>query len=139
MMRLDEAVRKYVGKPFRHQGRDPEHGVDCVGALVLGARDCGMDWVLSHDSTGYARNPGRGQLEARLFAAFGPPIPKEMMRPGDVVAIDFYGMSRHVGVIGSHNGRLTIIHAMSRPPRIVENGIDERWNRYIKAVYRVSA
>lgn len=131
--RLDLAARKYVGVPFLHQGRNPSVGVDCVGLAKQVILDCGLHALAEHDLTAYARNPNGGELERRMQAAFGPPVPE--LAPGCLVTIDFYGQSRHVGIIGDHSGRLTLIHAYGRPPRVIEHGIDEKWRRRITGIY----
>lgn len=133
--RLDIAARKYLGVKFLHQGRNPDIGVDCVGLASLVAKDCGLHWLSEHDLTTYARNPNGGELERRMMAAFGPPVYE--LSPGCLVTIDFFGQSRHVAVLGEHNGRLTMIHAYGRPPCVVEHGIDDKWLRRITGIYSV--
>lgn len=134
--RLDIAARRYVGVAFLHQGRNPDIGVDCVGlAKIVAVDDCGLHWLAQHDLTNYARNPNGGELERRIQAAFGPPVSE--LSPGRLVTIDFYGQSRHVGIVGEHNGRLTLIHAYGRPPSVVEHGLDEKWRRRITGIYEV--
>lgn len=135
-MRLDEAARRYIGVKFLHQGRNPGIGVDCVGLASVVAKDCGLHWLAEHDLTTYARNPNGGELERRMRAAFGPPV-RELL-PGYLVTIDFYGQSRHVGIVSlMEDGRIGLIHALGSPPEVVEHGIDERWRRRISGIYRV--
>lgn len=135
--RLDLAARKYIGVSFKHQGRNPEIGVDCVGLAAIVISDCGLDWLAKHDLTTYARNPNGGELERRMVAAFGATVNE--IAPGRLVTIDFYGQSRHVGIVGEHNGRLTLIHSYGRPPRVIEHGIDAKWRRRITGIYEVRA
>lgn len=133
--RLDLAARKYVGTTFLHQGRDPSVGVDCVGLASVLLKECGLHELASHDLTTYASNPNGGELERRMQAAFGAPV-KELA-PGCLVTIQFYGPTRHVAIVGEYNGRLTLIHAYGRPPRVIEHGIDDKWRRRITGIYRV--
>lgn len=133
--RLDIAARKYVGVPFMHQCRNPAVGVDCVGLAKIVAIDCGLHALAEHDLTTYQRNPNGGELERRMQAAFGPQV--RDLAPGRLVTIDFYGKSRHVGIVGEDNGRLTLIHAYGRPPRVIEHGIDAKWRRRITGIYTV--
>lgn len=133
-MRLDEAARHYLGTPFLHQGRDATCGIDCIGLLVLAAKDSGLNALASHDFNGYARNPAGQVLESRLSAAL---VRVDDLKPGDIVSVDFFGKTRHVGIIGEHNGRLTIIHTYNRPAKVIEHGLDEKWIRRIKGIYRV--
>lgn len=135
MMRLDIAARSYLGVPFLHQGRNPAVGIDCVGLLVLAARDCGLHELAAQDFTAYDRNPAMGQLESRLQAALGNPL--RVLTPGCVVSVDFFGQTRHVGIIGEDAGRLTIIHTYNRPAMVIEHGIDAKWLRRITGAYRV--
>lgn len=133
--RLDLAARKYVGTTFLHQGRDPSVGVDCVGLASVLLKECGLHELASHDLTTYARNPNGGELERRMQAAFGPPV--KDLAPGCLVTIQFYGPTRHVAIVGEYNGRLTLIHAYGRPPRVIEHSIDDKWRRRITGIYRV--
>ena len=133
-MRLDIAARAYLGTPFRHQGRNPALGIDCVGLLVCAANDCGHS--TEADATDYGRDPVNGVLQARLLAAFGPALPSAAMQPGDVAAIAFAGAVRHVGVIGEHTDGLSLIHTNSAVGRVTEAQIDARWQRRIVAIYR---
>lgn len=135
-MRLDIAARKYIGVPFLHQGRNPAAGLDCVGLAKQIFMDCGLHEIAAYDLTTYARNPNGGELERRMRAAFGESV-KELS-PGCLVTIDFYGQARHVGIVSLMNdGRLGIIHAYGRPPRVIEHGIDAKWRRRITGIYRV--
>jgi cell wall-associated NlpC family hydrolase len=134
MPRLDEAARRYLGVPFKHQGRDPAVGIDCVGLGQLACRDCG---VAVPDWTDYARHPHAGLLESRLRAVFGPP--HSDMQPGDIVAMRFAGDRgpvRHVGIVGEHPHGLSLIHTDSRLGRVVEHRIDDHWRARIAGVYR---
>lgn len=137
VIRLDEAARQYLGVRFRHQGRNPATGIDCVGLLVLSAAACGLSGLAEHDLTGYARDPHGGLLESRLRAAFGEPVPN--MRPGDVVAMAFPHVVRHVGIVGAYpHGGLSLIHTYSNERQVIEHRLDERWLRLIRSAYRVS-
>jgi cell wall-associated NlpC family hydrolase len=137
-LRLDLAARAYVGTPFLHQGRDPGVGIDCVGLVTLAVRDCGLTHLLPHDFTAYAKDPANGELERRLEAAFGSAT-HCCLHVGDVVAIDFKGQARHVGLIGVYEGRPTLIHTYRTPARVIEHGLDAKWARRITGVYRVEA
>lgn len=131
---LDVAARRYLGVPFLHQGRDPSVGVDCVGLLHLAVRDCGHHALLSHDITSYDRNPANGELESRLRVAL---VPVDELSAGCVATFNFFGQTRHVGIIGSVAGRLTLIHAYGRPNKVIEHGLDDKWRRRISGIYRV--
>lgn len=132
------AARAYLGVPFLHQGRNPDVGIDCIGLLVLAARDCGLA-LDEHDRCNYPRNPSGGLLEQHLRAAFGAPAAG--LLPGDVVAIRYCGPVRHVGIVGELKGTLTLIHTSAAPSvgRVTEHLINANWRRRIANAYRVIA
>lgn len=125
-----EIARSYLGTKWVHQGR-ARHGMDCVGLLVLA-------FGLS-DVADYGRDPHDNRLEGRLRAQFGPPVPKETMRPGDVVAMAFPRVVRHVGIVGDHPDGLSLIHADSMLKRVTEHRLDGPWLKRIRFVYRPEA
>ena len=132
--RLDIAARAYLGVPFLHQGRNPAVGIDCVGLLVLAARDCGLHELAAHDFTHYAQHPANGELESRLGSALHACA---CLLPGRVVSLDFKGQARHVGIVGEQGGRLTLIHTYSKPAKVIEHGLDAKWLRRISGIYAV--
>jgi cell wall-associated NlpC family hydrolase len=132
-MRLDEAARLFMGIPFRHQGRDPLIGLDCIGLVILAGQLCDKDFV-SADQTDYGRDPHAGLLEGRMLTALGKPV--NGMEPGDIVAIDFKGVIRHVGIVGDGQHGLTLIHTNGHVGRVTEARIDAKWAKRIKRTYR---
>lgn len=129
---MTEAVqraRALLDVPWRHQGRDPAVGLDCVGLIVRALE-------LTEDYTAYGRDPHQGQLEAELQRRFGAALPVEQMQPGDVVAMAFAGPVRHVGLVADSTLGLTLIHTDSNVGKVTEHLIDARWMRRIRGVYR---
>lgn len=132
-MTLSEAARTLLGVPFRHQGRDPSVGIDCVGLLRCAGDLIGWGLYV-YDCDDYARDPHDGVLEGHLQTAFGPPV--SGLQVNDIVAMAYGRPIRHVGIIGTDGERLTLIHTSQQVGRVVEHGIDPRWLRRIKRVYR---
>lgn len=137
ILRLDLAAREFLKVPFRHQGRDPAIGLDCIGLLCVAAYRLGVNlWV--HDDPSYARNPANGILEQRLQQAFGSR--SRQLEPGCVVAIDFKGQTRHVGIVGEYAyGGLSLIHTSSSSKWVAENRLSDPWARRITGVYALEA
>lgn len=129
-----EAARSYVGVRWRHQGRSLR-GVDCGGLVFLALRDAGRDPV---DSQAYGRSPYRGSLESVLQANFGEPLPKDMLRAGDVPLFRFNNdKPSHVAVVANHpQGGFSMIHAFAQMRKVVEHRIDEEWFGNMVEVYR---
>lgn len=140
-MKLHEAARAYLGVPFRHQGRNPAVALDCIGLLVVAGRDVGLPVDL-YDRTDYGKDPVDGTLECHLTAAFGNPVARNprsvsQLQPDDIVAMDYAGAIRHVGIVGEACGRLTLIHTSEGiVNRVTEHGIDAKWLGRIAAIYR---
>jgi len=136
-MKLDNAARLFLDTPFRHQGRTLEVGIDCIGLLVFAAMCCGLPQV-DGDTTSYGRDPHDGQLEGHLSALFGPMLPADEMQPGDIAAIRFGSVIRHVGIVGEHPQGLSLIHTNMAVGRVTEARIDAKWRRRVAGVYRVN-
>ncbi|MBV7475403.1 NlpC/P60 family protein [Pseudoxanthomonas sp. PXM05] len=134
VIRLDEAARQWLGVPFAHQGRT-EWALDCVGLLVMAARGAGIP---IQDRTDYPPAPNADALDQRLQEQLGEPVSKDGIRPGDIVTIKFNWQPRHVGIVGEHDGRLTLIHTSFGVGRVTEHAINDAWLRRIHRVYRVS-
>lgn len=113
-------ARSYLDTPFRHQGRLPGVGIDCVGVFICLARE--MRWVAEDfDITGYRRVPDGHTLVHHLHDHFDE-IPKEAMRPGDFLCVAFDKHPHHVGVVADYpHGGLGMIHASSRSGKVVEH------------------
>lgn len=125
-------AREYLGTPFHHQGRSYA-GIDCVGLLVH-AYEIPEEFVPD-----YPRDPYDGKLEAALEAVFGPPMYPDQteLEPGDVVAMAYAGVIRHVGIIGHHpQYGLTLIHTDSGIGKVVEHPLTYRWANRIKRIFR---
>lgn len=132
-MTLSEAARAYLGVPFRHQGRNPAVGLDCVGLLVVAGCAIGLPVEL-HDCHNYGRDPSDGLLDRHLASAFGAPV-ATMLRD-DVVSIHYAGPARHVGIVGQVGDRLTLIHTSQGLGKVVEHGIDAKWLGRVHRIYR---
>lgn len=134
-MRLDEAARGLLGVPFRHQGRNPAIGIDCIGLIVVAGLRAGLAFP-AFDSTAYSEDPALGLLEAHLSAALGTPVAKDSLQAGDIVSIDYKGETRHVGIVAEHPHGLSLIHTNMAVGEVTEARINEKWLRRIVGVYR---
>jgi len=138
-------ARQFLGVPFKHQGRNPELGIDCVGLGVLYLRALG---VHIRDRTDYGRDPD-GTLRATLCRALGQPVAEgpgswQRAQPGDVLSIRFASLGhvpeRHVAIASEMYGQPALIHADNSPTikKVCEHLMDERWKARVIGVWRVA-
>lgn len=134
-----EELRKCVGKPWIHQGRDPRHGLDCAGLGKLWAELRGYK---PRDRKNYGRDPD-GSLYAEICRVLGPPVALgegafAKAETGFMAMLQYTrNAPRHVGVITEFQAAPYILHADSRERKIVEHPIDRRWAKRIVGVWRV--
>ncbi|MBL4801350.1 MAG: C40 family peptidase [Emcibacter sp.] len=126
--RIFLTARACVGHPFRHQGRDPETGLDCVGLIVYVAKTLGLS---GFDLTDYKKIPGREAISRYANAAGFEPRPKADMAPGDVVILKFGRYIEHSAIVSDRG----IIHACEKYGRVVEHSLNEEWRTRISAAY----
>ncbi len=124
--RIISAASAYLGTRWHHQGRSTA-GVDCIGLLVLTARDLGLTVL---DETGYSRQPDGRQLQAALEKHLQPIAEPE---PGAVLLMRFEREPQHVALMADGGD---IIHAYAMARKVVRHRLDAIWSRRIVAVYR---
>lgn len=136
------AARGYLGAPFQHQGRSRE-GMDCVGLLVMVARDLGIQHA---DFTAYSRNPSpRKMLEAlavscdRVSGVVGASLERDLSawddsRPGDIVVFWFSDVTRPQHV--AFRSQRGMLHTWGSVGRVVEHGLTEWWRERVHSVWR---
>ena len=107
-------ARACVGVRFRAQGRDPAHGLDCVGlaAHALGRAAPG----------GYAPRGDGGGLEPGLRDAGLAPIAPMAARAGDLLVVAAGPAQRHLvlltdgGFVHAHAGLRRVVETPGAPP-----------------------
>lgn len=119
------AARRFIGCPWRHQGRSGE-GVDCLGLVLLVAHELELT---DFDTRDYARQATDESMLQQCREHLVE-IPRAMARPGDVPVMRF-GTNRHIGIFGDYvHGGLSLIHAFSQAPRrVVEHRFNDDWLR----------
>jgi cell wall-associated NlpC family hydrolase len=127
--RVIAAARTCLGTPFRHQGRLPDRGLDCVGVIVVAARALGM---APADYRDYGRLPQGGLLEARLATAGLKAVDPAAAGPGDVLVFTFERWPRHVGLKTDRG----LLHAWAQRRRVVEHSMTADWLARISGAFR---
>jgi cell wall-associated NlpC family hydrolase len=124
------AARSMLGVRFHHQGRHPEHGVDCAGLAVCAAAKCGF---IADDHTNYQRQPAVSDFLATL-AKNCERIPRGEEQPGDLLIFEFDNNPQHLAILTQPN---RIIHAYALLRKVVEHDIDATWHAKLRAVFRI--
>lgn len=115
------SARSYIGTKFKLYGREPHHGLDCVGLLYRVGTDLGIPLK---DSLDYSRKPEAAKIEAALqqyTRAVTSPVP----RNGQVLKIRQFMFPMHLGFLCVENGRMTVINANSKKGAVVEDPFKE--------------
>lgn len=122
-------ARRWLGAPFRHQGRSRETGVDCLGLVLSVGRALGFDLA---DAPAYTRQPDaaalRAGLERHLLA-----VAPEAVRPGDILLMSIRRSPQHLGLLTEAGG---IIHVHAAAGKVVEHDLGSRWGGLVVAAYR---
>lgn len=124
-MVVAEAYR-WLGTPWRHQGRRRGIGCDCIGfiggvALMLSFPSA-RKWVSDLTTKGYGRQPDAGMLRAACNRHLVPVTDPE---PGDIYCMAYEGQPKHFAIL-SRLGY--VLHAYAFAPRMVcEMPLDGVW------------
>lgn len=124
---IASVARAWVGVPFQHQGRN-RFGVDCVGLLVVVARELGIP---HRDFVSYGLRSRSGLMESLLAEAGLARIPIDAAVAGDVLSFwwEARGVPYHAAVVAERDGHRTIVHAVMDTGRVVETTLSGRWLR----------
>ena len=126
------AARSYVGVPWRHLGR-ARTGVDCIGLVLLAARDVGVDLP---DPAPYAREPQGTRL---LEGIVGHAARVSEVRAGDVLLFRMGLYGGHVGIASTHPawGVPACLHAYAPRRQVVEQPMDDELRTALIGVFRL--
>lgn len=138
------AARRYVGVRFRHQGRSEQIGLDCLGLLMLVARDLGLHsrskerpLLGTLDRNDYSLLPDGGCLKAMLDEHLTPLRVTELAE-GDVLLLTLDGNPQHLAIASTlADGRSGIIHAYRQAGKVVEHQFASPWTDSVAAAYRL--
>lgn len=124
MMEVVQEARKWLGVPWRHQGRD-HNGIDCAGLIIKVAHGLGIS---SFDCSGYGLTPDGESLRAELERH----VDAKPARIGSIVLLRFISAPQHLAILTD----IGLIHAYARAGRVIETSFDERWRRRVVGFYR---
>lgn len=124
------AARRWVGVPFRHQGRT-RAGVDCLGMVIGVAEEIGARVPARvREARGYERQPNAGELRAGLDALMVPRA-RSGAGPGSVLLMAYGRTPQHLGVVTARRGEeLVVVHVTEKMGR----GVEHRLGRDLRVV-----
>ena len=117
-------ARKWLGTPWRHQGRVIGHGCDCAGLVVCVGRALGM---------GDYRLPYRREAQPEeMGAALNEHLDRvKRIEPGNVLWFAIAGVPRHLAIATDEG----MIHAYQTIGNVAEHRIDHAWMRRLVRIY----
>lgn len=128
-----EAAREQIGRPFRHQGRRPETGFDCIGLVLYAYSTAGHSHIMSKDRRGYGRLPVGNVLRDAIEQVFDR---TDMPSPGDIAVFAFAKSAQHVGIV-TEIGLCHSHNPQGGDHKVVEHALDERWMRHLVGFYKL--
>lgn len=122
-------ARRYIGTPYRHQGRLIDVGLDC-GGLILGVGKA-LNLLEWDAQPVYGRQPTGMEMQA-LCNEYLDLCAWEDRRAGNIGLFAFLGEPQHLGIL---SGEGTVIHVYAAVRRCVEHRLDDVWTNRLRAVY----
>ena len=126
------AARQCLGTPFRHQGRVPGVGLDCLGLILHVGAAVGCPLAAPR---AYAHDPAQYNLLAGADANHCLERVRDLseLQAGDILMIRVGAHVRHMAI---YTGG-TMIHVWGGGVnKVCEHGLDLRWRRMVIAAYR---
>lgn len=120
-------ARTWLDTPFVHQHRAKGIGVDCAGLVIGVSRELGLV-AKDFDVTAYPTTPDGTTLLA-ICDRFMTRVPMNLLRPGNVLVIQFQTKPQHLGIVGDYlYGGLSLIQAQGagNGGRVTEWRLEER-------------
>lgn len=132
-------ARKWIGTPYKHQGKTLGRACDCAGILIGVARNL-FDIEDNFDSR-YGHNPNNWTLKQELDNA-SMLIHKsstDNIEIGDItlMSLNQLQIPHHVGIISDYSDQsFGLIHCYSSIGRVVEHRMNDVWKNRILHLYR---
>ena len=136
--KIVEVARGLIDTRWRHQGRDPEKGLDCVGLVIWVGWELGLV-PRDFDFGGYRRQPD-GKALARALGQQAVEKSWTDREPGDIVLLRDISTvwPCHMGLLATRPGSQypTLIHSWAKiRRRVVEVRFDEEWQSRMVGLY----
>jgi cell wall-associated NlpC family hydrolase len=110
-----------LGVTFRHQGRNPSVGLDCVGLAVTVAKMVGLD---PYDTSSYSRRPDGSKFLEHFSRAGCKRKPILEAKPGDLIIFKESSYPCHVAILGYDD---FMIHSFILRRKVVREKLAGIW------------
>lgn len=128
-LKIVQEARRWLGTPFRHQGRIRGRAVDCVGLPLCVMRDLGIaDWT--EDFKVYPRQP----MTDRVLEVCRERLNEKQFKdvqPGDILVFRAPTVACHTGIASN----IGVIHAYAPARKVVEHRIDQEWEEKLAGCF----
>lgn len=122
------AARAELGTRYHHQGRVSGLGMDCLGLLVVAAKQIGVTFA---DASGYPRMPtGKSLMDVIKSNA---DVVEGPMLAGDILVFSWSTEPQHVAI---YLGEGRMIHSYLSARKVVEHDFEASWAEKLRGVYR---
>ncbi len=115
--KIAAAALALVDKPYHHQGRDPEQGLDCAGVLTATFSLLGVQ--LLERKPDYPPLPPEAYLRECLARNFQP-VDRTQPEVGDILHLKFNRdrQARHLAIVVPGPFELQVVHALKRQRKV---------------------
>lgn len=130
-MTADECIRKYLGVPYKHGGRDSS-GLDCYGMVVLVYKDLGISLPDYEYQKGWEEE-GKDYFVTEYHKGF-----KKVMEPKlwDVVLFRNSRNSDVVNHVGIYVGEDQVLHCLEEKTILVGKLSHPYWRKRVYGYFR---
>jgi len=122
-----------VGTRWRHQGRQPGFGLDCIGVVVCVGEELGFQ-VFEPITIAYQRHAAADGF-IRYFREFGKEIRLSQLHAGCVLAFREDKYPCHAGIVATDDHGATLIHAYALRRKVVEERLTLDWLSRVVGIF----
>ena len=123
-----QTARSLIGTPYKHQGRTPGVGLDCIGLIIAVGHQLNL---FNYDYTNYSRDPD-GQLLTNI-EKHCEKLPS--LTEGAIAVFKLSAIPHHVGIISKFRNNWGLIHAYQNTGKVREHEFIKWWQDKLVGVY----
>jgi cell wall-associated NlpC family hydrolase len=124
-----DAALSLKDTPYRHQGRAPGHGLDCIGLVVAAFKiGAGLEFDIPAN---YSRLPSPKLLYSHVSKHCDR---VEDIQPADVLVLRLQREPQHFALYVGNN---TIVHAYQTAGKVLAHDLTPQWRNRIKSIHRI--